>query len=105
MSKAFKIRPGKFDIPNIGKVDSTQEVSNDRAFELYKLPRRVFPWISLTPDAPAYLKKKKLTKEDVAKMILNTSSKEEVEVLQGLSDTKTVARIAKNKLMILDQKK
>ena len=102
MSKVFNIRRGKFDIPNIGKIDSTGEVSDEKSLEIYKLPRRAFPWISLGPDAPAFLKKQKLTKEDVAKMIQNASSKEEVEILVTLSDTKTVERIAETKLKALE---
>ena len=102
MSKVFEIRRGKFDIPNVGKIDSTQEVSDEKAFAVYKLPRRVFPWITLGPDAPAFLKKQKLSKEDVAKMVQNASSKEEVEILSTLSDTKTVERIAETKLKALE---
>ena len=102
MSKVFNIRPGKFDIPNVGKVDSTEEVSDEKAFEIYRQPRGVFPWITLGPDAPAFLKKQKLTKEDVAKMIQNATSKEEVDILATLNDTKTVERIAETKLKALE---
>ena len=102
MSKAFNIKPGKYDIPKVGKVDANEEVSEDKAFEIYKLPRRVFPWISLGPDAESFLKKQKLRKEDVSKMIQNAATPEEVELLSGLNDTKTVQRIAETKLAALE---
>ena len=98
MSKAFNIKPGKYDIPKIGKVDANEEVSEDKAFEIYKLPRRVFPWISLGPDAESFLKKQKLKKEDVSKMIQNAATPEEVELLSGLSSAKVVERITDIKL-------
>ena len=103
MSKAFLIAPGRFTIPKIGYVDSSKEVSDDKAFEIYKLSRRVFPWIQLGPNAETYLKKQKLRAEDVAKMVQNARTIEEVEFLAALSDTKTVARIKENKLKTFEK--
>ena len=98
MSKAFKIAPGRFHIPNIGYVDAQKKVSDDKAFAIYKLSRRVFPWIQLGPEAESYLKKQKLYADDVAKMILNSRSPEEASRLASLSDTKTVERVLDTKL-------
>ena len=98
MSKTFKIATGKWDVPTIGKVDSTKEISDDKLYSIYKLRRPVFPWITLGPEAESYLKKQKLVAEDVAKLILNAQTQEEAERLATLSDTKTVERVLDTKL-------
>ena len=97
MSKVFKIQKGKYDIPGIGKVDATKEVTDEKAFEIYQKPRRVFPWISLGDDAEAFLKKQKLNAKQVSAMIQNATSVEEVELLAGLNDAKAVQGIAATK--------
>lgn len=98
MSKAFKIVPGRYTIPGIGYVNAQKEVSDDKAFAIYKISRRVFPWIQLGPEAESYLKKQKLLADDVAKLILNSRTPEEAERLASLSDTKTVERVLDTKL-------
>ncbi|MCC4228388.1 hypothetical protein [Zunongwangia profunda] len=100
--KAFKIAPGRYVIPNVGSVDAQKEVSDNKLFEIYKLPRRVFPWIQLGPDALEYLQTKKLHYKEVAKLILNAKTLQEVETLMKLSDTKTVARVAETKSKSLE---
>lgn len=44
MSKTFNIAPGRYHIPKLGFVNAEKEVSDDKAFAIYKLSRRVFPW-------------------------------------------------------------
>ena len=102
MSKAFKIAPGRYTIPGIGTVNAQKEVSDDKAFAIYKISRRVFPWIQLGPEAESYLKKQKLLADDVAKLILNSRTPEEAERLAALSDTKKVERILELKLKNLN---
>ncbi|MDN3595313.1 hypothetical protein [Zunongwangia endophytica] len=102
MKKAFKIAPGRYVIPNIGSVDAQKEVSNNVLFEIYKLPRRVFPWIQLGPDAEAFIKKQKLNVKDFAKLVNNARTKNEIELLARLSATKTIDRIAEVKLQALE---
>lgn len=103
MSKAFNIQRGKYDVPGVGKVDATEEVSDEKAFSIYKLPRKVFPWITIGPSAESFLKKQPLLAPDVAKLIQNAQTEEEVELLAKLSDTKTVARIKELRLNSLKQ--
>ncbi len=102
MIKAFKIAPGRYVIPNVGSVDAQKEVSDNVLFEIYKLPRRVFPWIQLGPDAEAFLKKQKLHVKDFAKLVNNARTKNEIELLARISDTKTIDRIAETKLKALE---
>lgn len=102
MSKVFKITPGRYDIPKIGKVDTTVEVSDERLFAIFKLPRRVFPWISLKPGAKVFLKKQKLTVKEIALLVHNARTAEEIELLAGLSDSKAIAGIAETKLKALE---
>lgn len=99
MKKAFTIQPGKYTIPAIGKVDTTtNEVSDEKALAIYKLDRRVFPWIKLGPGAGSFLKKQKLTVKELASLVQNARSVEEVEILAGLSDSKPLEGIVKTKL-------
>lgn len=102
MSKVFKVAPARYDIPKVGKVDTTNEVSDDKLFAIYKLPRKVFPWISLRKGAKAYLKKQKLTVKELASLVHNAKTAEEIELLTGLSDSKTIAGIAETKLKALE---
>lgn len=105
MSKIFKITPGKYHIPSLGFVDSNSEVSDEKALAIYKLPRRVFPFISLGPDAGSFLKKQKLTVKEIASLVQNARTAEEIEILTGLSRSKTVKRIAETKLKSLENDK
>ncbi len=101
MSNAFSIKPGRYNIPGIGDVDSRQPVSDEKAFSIYKLRRRVFPWISLGPDAESFLKKQKLAAKEVASLVQNAQTVEETELLAGLSNTKAVAGIVETHLAAL----
>jgi hypothetical protein len=105
MSNIFKIVPGRYHIPNIGFVDSNSDVSDETALSIYKLPRRVFPFISLGPDAFAYLKKQKLPVKEIASLVKNARTAEEIEILTGLSRSKTIKRIIETKLKALENEK
>lgn len=102
MNKAFTIAPGRYTIPNIGFVDTRKEISDELAFMLYRIPRRVFPWASLGPEAEAFIRKQKLDVKEFAKLVHNAKTKEEIELLAKISDTKTVYRIAEVKLQALE---
>ena len=105
MSKAFSIKKGKYDIPGIGKVDATQEVSDEKAFEIYQKPRRVFPWITPGPEAESFLKKQKLNSKQVAALVQNAATVEEVELLASLNDAKAVKGVVDVKLKSLENDK
>jgi hypothetical protein len=105
MSKIFKIAPGRYHIPNIGFVDSNSDVSDETALSIYKLPRRVFPFISLGPDAAAYLKKQRLSVKELASLVQNARTAEEIEILTSLNRSKTLRRIAETKLKSLENEK
>lgn len=106
MSKYFNIPPGVYNVPKLGRIDTiNNNLSNEKAFAVYRLPRRVFPWVKLNKDSASYLKKQKLTAEEVAQLINNAVSIEEVEILGDLSDTQTVSRIKETKLKALKNTK
>lgn len=105
MSKIFKIAPGRYHIPTIGFVDSNIEVSDEKALAIYKLSRRVFPFISLGPEAGSFLKKQKLPVKEIASLVQNARTADEVETLTGLSRSKTIRRISETKLKSLDNEK
>jgi hypothetical protein len=98
MSKAFKIVPGRYHIPAIGFVNAHEEVSDDKLFEIYKLSRRVFPFIDLGEDAESFLKKQKLNASQVGRLVLNARDAEEAKLLASLSDTKKVQNVLETKL-------
>lgn len=103
MSKVFEIKPGKYHLPKIGFVDAQKEVSDDKLFAIYKLPRRVFPWIELGEKAEDYLKKQKLLAKDVAVLVQNSRTAEEAERLAAFSDTKAVKGVLTVKLKSLEK--
>lgn len=108
MEKAFDITPGNYDIPEVGKINSFEPVSDEKLLAIYRLNRGVFPWIRINKNTLAYLKKQKFTAEEVARMIQNATTEEEAEMLTQLSDTKTVERIKEVKVNSLkneEQKK
>lgn len=98
MSKAFKIAPGRYHHPKVGSIDSREEVSDKKAFEFFKLSRRVFPWIQLGPDAESFLKKQKLNADEVGRLVLNAQDADEAKLLASLSDTKKVSGVLETKL-------
>lgn len=99
MSKStFKIGKGKFDVPNVGKVNAFEKVNDATLYKLYLLPRKVFPWIELTEEGLAYIKKQKPTVKEVSSMVLNAVSPEEAEQLSTLTESVTVQNILKTKL-------
>lgn len=100
-NKNFDIKKGNYVVPKIGSVDAHAEVSDETAYAIYQLPRKQFPWISLTKNGLAFLKKKKLKAEEVARLILQAQSPEEVELLSELSDAKAPARVRETKLKAL----
>ena len=105
MKKAFIIAPGKFDIPGIGKVNSNQEVSDEKAFSIYKLDRRVFPWIKPGPGAASFLKKQKLTVKEIASLVHHAKTSEEINILAELSDSKPLQGIIETRLKALENVK
>lgn len=101
MNEAFKIAPGRYTIPNIGFVDTNKEISDELAFMLYRVSRRVFPWANLGPGAEAFLKKQRLKAKEVVALVHNAKTVEEIELLAKLSEAKAVARIVDVRIQAL----
>ncbi|MBT0607635.1 hypothetical protein [Aequorivita echinoideorum] len=105
MSKPFNIKPGNYDIPNIGKVNAFQPVSDEKLLAIYRLKRGVFPWISTNENTLPFLKKQKLLVKDVAKLVQNAQTTDEVKMLLQLTDSPNVERIAETKLKGFEENK
>ena len=60
----FTFKLGIFHVPNIGKVDTRNELSNDTLLALYE--NRKFPFIGITEEVVPYLKKQKLSEKRAA---------------------------------------
>lgn len=104
INKNFKIKKGIYVVPTVGRVDAREEVSDEKAFQIYTLPRRSFPWISLTSSGASFLKKKKLKIEEIARLITQAQTEKEVELLAELSDSKTIERVKETKINALKAK-
>lgn len=106
MNQSFNIQKGRWDVPGVGRIDSSQEVSEEKLLSLYKLPRRVFPWISLGPDAKVFLKKQNLSVKEISTMVANATSVEELELLESLNKkSKPLKGIVSTKIKSLDSDK
>jgi len=94
----FNIREGKYVVPGLGSVNATKAIDNDVALSLYKNLR--FPFITPIIDKPLldFLKAKKLSAKELSGLIIKATSKEEVEMLMGLSKTKAVQSIAESRI-------
>src|SRR5690606_8794381 len=97
----FHIKPGIYDVPNVGKVNAMQPVSDETSLKLYKLKRGVFPFIKPNEKTLAFLKKQKLTDKEIAPLIQNAQTEAEVEMLLKLTKGKIIKRIAEVKLNTL----
>lgn len=105
MGKPFDIQPAKYDVPVIGHIDAFKPVSDDKLLAVYKLRRGVFPWIKTNGNTYKFLKTQKLLVGDIAKMVHNAQTKEEVEMLLKLTKSRTVKRISEVKLNALEGQK
>lgn len=98
MSQYFKIRPGKYDVPYVGKVNAYKEVSDETALKLYLLPRRIFPWIKLEGSALDYLAGQDFSTRDVALMVQNSRTEDEARMVASLSEAQAIERILETKI-------
>lgn len=88
----FTFKLGIFHVPNIGKVDTRNELSNDTLLALYE--NRKFPFIGVTEEVIPYLKKKKLSEKRLVNLVLQATSVEEINVLLAVKSTKKLKKIA-----------
>ncbi|HEA19961.1 hypothetical protein LCGC14_1786420, partial [marine sediment metagenome] len=94
----FKVRPGRYTVPNFGHLDTRNEVSDERYLELYENP--AFPWIEPTDqkNTLAFLKKQKMSVKRISNLILKAKSPEEIEMLMKLNDSRTLKNLAETRL-------
>ena len=101
MSKEkFNIKPGIYTIPNFGRIDCTKAVKQEVALELY-LNKHFSQFISLTEAGVDFLKKQKLNSNVVAGLITRAKTEEQINLLLQVNDSKTVKRIAENRIQAL----
>jgi hypothetical protein len=101
MAKAkFKIRPGVYIVPNLGRIDATAKLKQETELALYL--NKDFPFIELLEGGVNFLKKQKLSQKTISGLIMKSQSAEEIELLSKLSDSETIARIVKQRLESLE---
>lgn len=93
----FVIKPGRYTIPALRKrIDTSVEIPLKTQLDLYEY--KLFPFITITPEAVPFLKQQKLSQKRVAKLIMQSQSPEEVRLLLEVKDTKTLKKIALTKI-------
>ncbi len=97
-------RPGRYTIPNWGRLDTSKPVNNERLLALYE--DSGFPWITIIPgeEAVKFLKKQKLGVKRLAAIMLKAESEEEIETLLLVNDGKTLKAIAETRYKVLESK-
>lgn len=103
----FKItRKGIYTVPGWGRLVATDkvDVTPERLLVLYL--DRGFPWIEpvLNDATLKWLKKQKLTDQQVTKLIQQAKTVEEIEFLLKLTTNKTVGNLAEKRIASLKEK-
>ena len=98
----FKVRPGRYTIPNFGHLDTRNEVSDERYLKLYENP--AFPWIAPidSEETLEFLKKQKLSVKRLSKLMLKAKTEAEIKLLAKLHDSKPLQKIAAMRLETLE---
>lgn len=102
MAVVFEIKPGIYNVPNVGRVDATKPLDESIQYELYKSGRKVFPFARWTDRSLKYLKSVKPSDKEVGRMINHAVTVEEVEELKKLSRKRAVKLLAETRLQILN---
>lgn len=97
----FNIRPGIYNVPNLGRVDCTKAVKQDVGLALY-LNKHFSQFITLTEAGVSFLKKQKLKSNVVAGLITRAKTVGQVELLLKVNDTATIQRIAETRIKALE---
>ena len=92
----FVIKPGIYHIPNFGKLDTRNEISTSKCLELYE--NNNFPFIKITEDVIAFLKKEKLSDKRLIKLIEQAQSSEEILILMQVKTSKKIKSVADKQL-------
>ena len=94
---SFIIKPGIYVVPDFGRIDCNNEVSDKNQVQLYLNPHfRVF--IDATQKGIALLKKEKLTEKQVAQLINRAKNPDEISWLLDVKSNKTLEKIADIKI-------
>lgn len=97
----FNIKPGIYVVPDFGRIDCNNEVSDKDQVKLYLNPHfRVF--IDATQKGIALLKKEKLTEKQIAKLINRAKNPDEVSWLLEVKSTKSLEKLAETKIKALN---
>lgn len=93
----FNIRPGKYVVPGIGRVDANKEVPPETALRLYQ--SKAFPWCSpvIKKETSDFIKKQKLAAKDIAELIQSATTSEEVDFLLEIRSNSTLKNIGETK--------
>lgn len=97
----FNIRPGIYNVPDLGRVDCTKAVKQSIALDLY-LNKHFSQFITLTEAGVSFLKKQKLKSSVVAGLITRAKTVDEIKLLLKVDSTETIQRIAETRIKALE---
>jgi len=99
----FQIRPGRYVVPGIGRVDANKEVAPEVALKLYE--SRAFPWCDpvIKKETVDFIKKQKPEPKRIASLIQAAKSPEEVDFLLEIKSNNTLKNIAETKKASFDE--
>ena len=92
----FEVRPGKYTIPNYGKIDTREKMTDAKQLDLYLLTS--FPFIAPTKAAIPFLKRQKLPVKKVTDLVNRATTKTEVEILSELHSSNGFKAVVEEKL-------
>lgn len=98
-NKNFNIRPGIYVLPNRGRINCTDTISDAQAMDLYLYSK--LPFITLTEDGVKLLQNQKLSVKELSSLIMRSTSLEEVELLSQVKESKPLQRIVEQRLEAL----
>lgn len=93
--KGFDIRPGIYVVPELGRFDTRVTLSDESLIALALSPK--FPFITITVAAVKIIKKAKLSQKEIASLILQSKSIEELDAVISIKKSKILDRIVKTK--------
>lgn len=99
MPYGFNIRPGKYMVQGVGTFSTKDTLREDTVVGLYL--KKSFTFIELTANGVKTLKRAKLNPNDLAKLIMQAKSVEEVNLLLEVRSNKVLRKIADVRISVL----
>lgn len=101
MHFGFNIRPGKYQVEGVGTFSTRDNLTEETVVSLYL--KKSFHMIDLTPEGVKTLKKAKLDAGEIAKLVMQAKTVEEVNLLLEVRSNKVLRKIADVRIAVLSK--